>query len=108
MSMKRPACAALWNTPMVHVDGDVTTCCLDEHLENKLGNLQEKSLSDIWNGPVLHEWRLAQIRGEFSKSGPLCDRCNWRSAGSYPDEKITSYLKKTQETELLKTLKKPT
>ncbi|MEC7242586.1 MAG: SPASM domain-containing protein [Myxococcota bacterium] len=106
--MKRPACAALWNTPMVHVEGDVTTCCLDEHLENKVGNLRESSLSEIWNGPVMHKWRLAQIQGRFAESGPLCDRCNWRSAGSYPEEKIEAYLEKTSETELLKALKRQT
>ena len=26
---------------MVHVDGQVTVCCLDEHLENRIGNLHE-------------------------------------------------------------------
>jgi len=81
---------------MVHVDGDVTTCCLDEHLENKLGNLREKPLAEIWNGKTLHAWRLAQIRGQFENSGPLCTRCNWKSAGTYPQEKVDAYLKKTQ------------
>jgi len=81
---------------MVHVDGDVTTCCLDEHLENKLGNLREKPLAEIWNGKTLHAWRLAQIRGQFEDSGPLCTRCNWKSAGTYPQEKVDAYLKKTQ------------
>jgi radical SAM protein with 4Fe4S-binding SPASM domain len=77
---------------MVHVDGDVTTCCLDEHLENKLGNLKETPLAEIWNGSVLHAWRLAQIRGDFAASGPLCTRCNWQSAGTYPQEKVDTYL----------------
>ena len=83
---------------MVHVDGDVTTCCLDEHLENKLGNLQETPLSEIWNGKTVHAWRLAQIQGKFEDSGPLCTRCNWKSAGTYPQEKVDAYLKKTQKT----------
>ena len=83
---------------MVHVDGDVTTCCLDEHLENKLGNLRETPLAEIWNGETLRAWRLAQIQGQFENSGPLCTQCNWKSAGTYPQEKVDAYLKKNQKT----------
>ena len=85
-SEKRPPCAGLWTTPMVQVNGDVTTCCLDEHLVNKIGNLTEQSLDDIWNSAQMNQWRLAQIEGRFEDSGPLCTRCNWRSAGGYPKE----------------------
>ncbi|MFO0004454.1 MAG: SPASM domain-containing protein, partial [bacterium] len=35
---------------MVHVDGRVTTCCLDEHLENTLGNLRDTPLAELWGG----------------------------------------------------------
>ena len=77
---------------MVHVDGDVTTCCLDEHLENKLGNLREESLAKIWHGDTLNAWRLAHIEGRFEDSGPLCTRCNWRSAGAYPEDKAREWL----------------
>ena len=89
---KRLPCAGLWNTPMVHVNGDVTTCCLDEHLENKLGNLSQQNLREIWEGKMINEWRIAHIEGRFSQSGPLCDRCNWKSAGCYPREKAQNWL----------------
>ena len=85
-SEKRPPCAGLWTTPMVQVNGDVTTCCLDEHLVNKIGNLTEQSLADIWNSEQMNQWRMAQIEGRFEDSGPLCTRCNWRSAGGDPNE----------------------
>lgn len=85
-SSKRPPCAGLWTTPMVHVNGDVTTCCLDEHLVNKVGNITEKRLSEIWQSEEINAWRLAQVEGRFEDSGPLCTRCNWRSAGAYPRE----------------------
>ena len=54
-SEKRPPCAGLWTTPMVQVNGDVTTCCLDEHLVNKIGNLTEQSLADIWNSEQMNQ-----------------------------------------------------
>jgi radical SAM protein with 4Fe4S-binding SPASM domain len=78
---------------MVHVNGDVTTCCLDEHMENRLGNLRESPLHELWNGETISRWRLAHIEGRFADSGPLCPRCNWRSAGAYPDEKAAEWLR---------------
>lgn len=77
---------------MVHVDGDVTTCCLDEHLENRLGNLREQTLQELWQGQPIEQWRLAQVEGRFDDSGPLCLRCNWRSAGAYPADKVAAWL----------------
>jgi radical SAM protein with 4Fe4S-binding SPASM domain len=82
---------------MVHVNGDVTTCCLDEGLANKLGNLTETPLSEIWSGAKVHAWRIAHVEGRFEDSGPLCTSCNWRSAGSYPEDKAQKYLEKYTE-----------
>ena len=79
---------------MVHVDGSVTTCCLDEHLVNRLGNLKCQTLGEIWNGEEVTRWRNAQIAGRFEESGPLCTRCNWRSAGAYPPEKVKEWLRR--------------
>lgn len=77
---------------MVHVDGDVTTCCLDEHMENRLGNLREQDLASLWQGPRIEAWRLAHVQGRFQDSGPLCPRCNWQSAGEYPADKVAQWL----------------
>ena len=76
---------------MVHVDGTVTTCCLDEHLENRLGNLKTQTLPEIWHGKEVNRWRKAQVEDRFEDSGPLCCRCNWRSAGAYPPEKVEEW-----------------
>ena len=97
MSDKRPPCAGLWNTPMVHVDGSVTTCCLDEGMVNCLGNLRTTSLQKIWNGSTINRWRVAQIEGRFEDSGPLCSTCNWKSAGAYPIDKANAWRKKQEE-----------
>lgn len=107
MSERRPPCAGLWNTPIVHVNGDLTTCCLDTKILNRLGNLREHTLAALWNGPTLHAWRVAQIEGRFEDSGPYCTDCNWRSAGFYPDDKSREYLKKTGELKVLEGLDVP-
>jgi radical SAM protein with 4Fe4S-binding SPASM domain len=77
---------------MVHVNGDLTTCCLDERLENRLGNVNETPLRELWNGPTLRAWRLAHATGEFAASGPYCTRCNWRSAGAMADAELEGWL----------------
>ena len=82
---------------MVHVDGTLTTCCLDEALENRLGSVLDRPLSELWGGPVLHRWRVAQAVGDFEASGPACQRCNWRSAGAAEADRVAAYLERTGE-----------
>jgi hypothetical protein len=62
-------------------------------MENKLGNLRQNTLLELWHGDKINSWRIAHIKGGFSESGPLCERCNWKSAGSYPREKSKKWLK---------------
>ena len=81
---------------MVQVNGDVTTCCLDEHLVNRLGNLGENTLAELWYGATIEKWRQAQVDGRFEDSGPLCDRCNWKSAGAYPPEAVEKWQTRTR------------
>lgn len=76
---------------MVQVDGRVTTCCLDEHLENVIGNVKDTPLGALWSGPTIEAWREAQVEGRFADSGPLCTRCNWQSAGAWPPEKVAEW-----------------
>ena len=99
--MDRPPCAGLWSTPMVQVNGDLTTCCLDEHLVNRLGNVRDTPLATLWNGRTLHAWRVAQVEGRFHESGPYCTRCNWQSAGTMAAADTESYLQETGETTAL-------
>ena len=98
----RPPCAGLWATPMVHVTGDVTVCCLDEHLENRIGNLRETPLSELWEGETMQSWRKAHVEGRFEDSGPLCTRCNWKSAGAAPDDTVARWLDKLGDDQLKK------
>ena len=85
---------------MVHVTGDVTVCCLDEHLENRIGNLRQTPLAELWEGETMQRWRRAHVEGRFQDSGPLCTRCNWRSAGAAPDEVVERWLDKMGDDDL--------
>lgn len=103
---ERRPCAGLWNTPMVYVNGDVTTCCLDQHLDNKLGNITEQPFDVIWNGEENHAWRLNQVEDRYDRSGPYCSQCNWQSAGAMPHDKVVAYLERTGERDALARYKK--
>ena len=76
---------------MVHVGGDLTTCCLDERLENRLGNVTQTPLAELWTGPTVERWRAAQAEGRFADSGPYCTRCNWQSAGAVPADVLARW-----------------
>ncbi len=97
---RRP-CAGLWNTPMVYVNGDLTNCCLYQHLENKLGNLNDKDFGSLWYGEEIHSWRVAHADDRYDESGAFCGKCNWKSAGAMPHEKVCAYLEKNGEDEAL-------
>ncbi len=87
---------------MVQVDGRVTTCCLDEGLENVIGNVRDVPLSELWNGATMHRWRVAHAEGRFADSGPFCTRCNWRGAGAMPSAAVADYLSSTGERSALR------
>ncbi len=78
---------------MVHVNGDVTTCCLDEALVNRIGNVRDTPLSTLWTGPTMDSWRLAHADGRFADSGPYCMRCNWQSAGGMSKAAVAAWRK---------------
>lgn len=81
---------------MVHVTGDVTTCCLDEHLVNRLGNVRDTPLAELWTGPTIERWRRAHAEGRFAESGPYCMKCNWRSAGALSPEKLDAWRRRAR------------
>ena len=69
-SPRHAFCASPWQTVAVSVDGQVSICdCQPQAL---VGNLLEKPLSDIWNGPTMVDYRR-QMRGDDPP--PACRAC---------------------------------
>ncbi|HPF01698.1 MAG TPA: radical SAM/SPASM domain-containing protein [Bacteroidales bacterium] len=54
-------CARLWFNPVVTWDGNVIPCCFDKDAEHIMGNLQEESFRDIWNGPRYRLFRRSLL-----------------------------------------------
>lgn len=69
-------CFYPWSALSVLWDGTAVTCCVDYNGVQGIGDLNDQSIREIWNGAV-----LSTIRRNFGKldySGfPTCLRCDW-------------------------------
>lgn len=66
-------CDHVENTLTVRANGDVVPCCYDLTSQKKMGNINEQSLNDIWNGA-----KYQTLRTEISNGKPsgICANCN--------------------------------
>lgn len=63
-------CAAPWRGLHINIRGDVKTCCAGN--PNMLGNLNDKKIDEVLNGPELREIRSTLQQG---KTHPYCKNC---------------------------------
>jgi len=70
-------CFRLWLVMSVLWDGRVVPCCYDYDAKCVLGNLQEQTLLQIWNGDRLREIRRHALANDYSQN-PLCRHCRER------------------------------
>jgi radical SAM protein with 4Fe4S-binding SPASM domain len=68
-------CDYLWQRPTVFWDGDVTLCCRDYNGKMKLGNLNESTMTELWNGDKMTELRALHL-AELRKDIPICSNCS--------------------------------
>jgi len=85
-SMDGKRCHHPFRQFVVHWDGNVPICCNTWDSTYNCGNINEKSMEEIWQGNALGAAREMLIRGE-RKAIPVCDGCNHRSyrVGLLPD-----------------------
>ena len=67
-------CRALWADSVILWNGDVTTCWTDPDGKFVMGNVEDKSLVDIWNCREYENMRDIHRREEYSTI-PLCNQC---------------------------------
>lgn len=65
----------------VNWQGEALLCCNDYHGEVKIGNLKERTLVQLWNHPVMNEYRRRLYKKD--RHSPLCSKCDCHS-GAYP------------------------
>ncbi len=76
LKTSRVACSEPFMKLAVNSNGDVSVCCVDWAHDTVVGDVQQESLVDIWNGSRLRELRLKHLagrRGEIT----ACATCQY-------------------------------
>ncbi len=60
----------------IKVNGEVSPCCFDYNTELSLGNINQYTLEEIINGPVLNKLRLMQEEDSLRNSSMICGDCD--------------------------------
>lgn len=74
--VRKATCAVLWDRMVVFWNGDVPLCIGDVDGTYCLGNVRERSLSEIWNCEALMSLRKMHWEKGFGEL-PLCRSCDW-------------------------------
>ena len=72
---KRYPCYHLWLAPAIHWNGDVSICCDDYASKALLGNVQNKTINEMWNGEKINHFRKLHLQGKYNQM-PLCGDCD--------------------------------
>lgn len=71
-SSKRTACWSLYDSLMIHHNGEAALCCMDTHYQVDIGNFRDHSVKDIWNGEFFSKVRSEHESGVFKS---ICSTC---------------------------------
>lgn len=66
-------CARLWFNPVITWDGKVVPCCFDKNAEYVMGDLNQESFREIWDGSKYRIFRKSILTGRH-KIG-MCRNC---------------------------------
>lgn len=90
-------CFDPWSNVIVRVDGSVVPCCTDFNGNLSLGNLNEQTMEEIWNGSAAQSLRRAHTTGVGLPD--ICRNCSDRrfpgGNGGLHDSMVTSELPKS-------------
>jgi len=60
----------------INFNGTVSVCCVDWSHGTLIGDLNNESFHDIWNGNRLKDFRMLHLKGKRSEIGP-CKNCDY-------------------------------
>lgn len=66
-------CARLWFNPVITWDGKVVPCCFDKDAEYIMGDLNQDSFREIWDGPKYRVFRKSILSGR--QTVEICRNC---------------------------------
>lgn len=67
-------CWRMWSGCVITWDGKVVPCCFDKDAQYELGNAQQKSFKEIWQGPAYQDFRRQLLKGR--KHIDICQNCS--------------------------------
>lgn len=73
--IKRRVCAQIFKGMQVQANGEVVPCCVDWNRVNMIGDINQNSLFEIWNGEKLKKLQIKHLIGDKSKIEP-CKDCS--------------------------------
>jgi radical SAM protein with 4Fe4S-binding SPASM domain len=68
-------CPTLWQRLVIGADGRVLMCINDESTKHSIGNVNEQTIDQIWNGQALRSVREIHLRGEGHRKLEPCKTC---------------------------------
>ena len=86
-------CGMLWDAINIWSDGTVDPCCVDVYSNLKIGNINEKTLKEVFSDGPINRLKLAHINGNLGDY-PHCVNCASPHKGnSLPRALVKNYLK---------------
>ena len=83
-------CTQLWKWMVVYWDGSVVLCCADMFSQTVVGDLKKNSITEVWNGPKMKNYRDQMVRRKRFDV-PICQDCDihlsWHNLKEYYDSK---------------------
>jgi radical SAM protein with 4Fe4S-binding SPASM domain len=67
-------CWKLWHSTVITWDGAVVPCCFDKDASHKMGNINEKKFSEIWQNQKYQNFRQALLKSR--KQIDICKNCS--------------------------------
>lgn len=69
-----------WRQLVVHWNGNVVSCCCDYDGKELMGNVNENTLAEIWNGEAYKDFRKKHL--ESRRSIKFCQNCSYEPFGT--------------------------
>jgi radical SAM protein with 4Fe4S-binding SPASM domain len=66
-------CWKMWHSCVMTWDGDIVPCCFDKDAKYTMGNINQQSFEEIWNGPKYQEFRYRLFNNR--KEIDICSNC---------------------------------
>tara|TARA_R110002072_G_scaffold298816_1_gene473250 strand:+ start:5077 stop:6123 length:1047 start_codon:yes stop_codon:yes gene_type:complete len=89
--LRKQVCAYLFYSLSINADGEVSPCCVDWNRKLSLGNLNDQSILDVWNGKKLQDLRFKHLQYDRSQieSCSSCgqiDYCSMENLDAHADK----------------------